>query len=844
MENSELMKLKSLIGTQLESDLDLDKIERLILNGNAILFVGAGFSLESINVDGYKLPLAKDLAKIISKENSRYFQSIGADENYIKQVENCDDLMISSDIFLKEVPQKNNLLNILKRTFSVKEVTDEQVSICKNSWRKIYTTNYDNAIELASLKSGKTITSLDLTDDTGKYRRHKDICLHINGKIDGANERDLDNKIKLTTSSYLSSDQFLNSPWYSQFKNDIEHCSAIFFVGYSMYDLDVQKILFNNKEIKSKTFFITRENSSKFDNYKLSIFGNILNIGINGFSKILNELSNDGKKEVEIVSSMEMYQNQLDNYEIRDFYISKFMLFGNVSNHYIDQCTLTNDYDRRFIYRKEIEEIKNNILSGDNVIITSDLGNGKTILVKILMSIMTRVGFNCYLYSSNEYSFTKDIEILSNNKNKNIIFIDNYDNSIDELKYILEQSHENIQVVITARHYGYENTKELLLPIGLNKFKNYNLDYLLDDEVDSFINIVDNLGAWGDKAGLSKKRKLHGLDDEAKKQLSILLLSVLESESIKTKINEITNNIFKNKGYKETIFAILLIDIIGHNMDRSIISDMAMNNVIFSTDFIENKGVINLFRIEKGLIKTRSSTLSRFLISNQFEPMYIANQLLEIVNNLNKNSSDTKDSSWQKIIKSLLRFSIVEKVLPQKRSAIKFYYEKLKVIIPRLIKEPHYWVQYAMSVIPFKDYPNASIYLETAYSLAELKGSEYHTNNINTQQARLFFLKGLECKGAESFDLFTKGDSLMQIIPNDIFKYRQISLYITFYEKVYATFNKGQKVEYERALKKIIKDSESRDLENGIYKSGDKWIEETIEKMNNILNIIENNRKK
>ncbi|MEY0278314.1 hypothetical protein AB7V71_24800, partial [Escherichia coli] len=222
----------------------------------------------------------------------------------------------------------------------------------------------------------------------------------------------------------------------------------------------------NNKEIKSKTFFITRENSSKFDNYKLSLFGNILNIGINGFSKILNELSNDGKKEVEIVSSMEMYQNQLDNYEIRDFDISKFMLFGNVSNHYIDQCTLTNDYDRRFIYRKEIEEIKNNILSGDNVIITSDLGNGKTILVKILMSIMTRVGFNCYLYSSNEYSFTKDNEILSNNKNKNIIFIDNYDNSIDELKYILEQSHENIQVVITARHYGYENTKELLLPIG------------------------------------------------------------------------------------------------------------------------------------------------------------------------------------------------------------------------------------------------------------------------------------------------------------------------------------------------------------------------------------------
>lgn len=844
--DSESLNARSSMSYTSEPDNNdnLEKLKRLIATGNALLFTGAGFSLESQNVEGNKIPTAKELAKIISAESAIFFEDKNADEKQINQIKECEDLMVSSDFFLKNIPRRDSLLEILKRTFSINEVTQDQIDICKLNWRKTYTTNYDNTIELANLKAGKTITSLDLTDKPIDYKKAKDICLHINGKLDKASESDLDSKIKLTSSSYLSADQFINSPWYSQFKTDIDHCSAIVFIGYSMYDIDIQKILFDNDEIKEKTFFIAREGTNTFENYKASLFGDVINVGVKGFAELVNDCiaNNNYNENIEMVSSMDLYQLNENSHDIRDSEVANFMLFGNVRNEYIDQLTLSKGIERKIIHRSEYENIVSAINSGHNAVITSDLGNGKTVLIKIIMSHMSRLGFDCYLYLNNEFSFTKDLESISKNNKKSIVFIDDYSNKIDATRHVIEKNYDNIQVVISTRHYGYEVTKEQLVSMDLSNFKNYNIDYLLDSEVDEFIDIVDNLGEWGERAGLSKREKLRDLDEEAKTQLSLLLLSVLKSDSIKRKIGEITDSIFSEPRLKNTTFAILMMDVMGLNIDRSLISDIAMNDEIYSQNFIENYGVRNLFRVERGVIKTKSSTLSRYLIANALDSKYVANQLLKIVEHLNKINYETRDKKYSDIITSLLRFSIVEKMLPQKRVEINFYYEKVKQILPRLMKDPHYWVQYAMSVIPFKDYVNAQTYIKTAYSLAERK-SNYHTKNIDTQQARLYLLICVTKEGKESFEFFEKGDALMRIIPNDIYKYRQVSRYKDIYEKVFFSFSPKQKVIFEHAVKRIIVDSESKELvDNGFYQTGGTWIEKIREDFLGMIRNIESKR--
>ncbi|MGP0707298.1 hypothetical protein ACAG03_23555, partial [Escherichia coli] len=57
------------------------------------------------------------------------------------------------------------------------------------------------------------------------------------------------------------------------------------------------------------------------------------------------------------------------------------------------------------------------------------------------------------------------------------------------------------------------------------------------------------------------------------------------------------------------------------------------------------------------------------------------------------------------------------------------------------------------------------------------------------------------------------------IIPNDIDKYRQVLRYRDIYEKVYPTFNAKQKLFYEHAVKRIIKESESPELVEDLINS-------------------------
>lgn len=195
---------------ELISDETYERLKRLISTGNAIVFVGAGFSKESINIIGSTPPLAKDLALQISNKSANYLKEIDADSHYIEEIKQCDDLMVASDFFLNNIPQKDELLQLLKNNYTIKDVTQEQVDIFSMKWRRIYTTNYDNAIELSLIKSGKSVTPLTLEDAPNQYKSAEDICLHINGRIERSKESDLDSAIKLTTSSYLSPEQFPN----------------------------------------------------------------------------------------------------------------------------------------------------------------------------------------------------------------------------------------------------------------------------------------------------------------------------------------------------------------------------------------------------------------------------------------------------------------------------------------------------------------------------------------------------------------------------------------------------------------------------------------------------------
>ena len=160
------------------------------------------------------------------------------------------------------------MISFLKSTYTIKHTDPAVENICKHNWRRIYTTNFYNTIETGFNNLGKICNSVSSDDDVKIYSKESNICLHINGYINNLNRQNINTEFKLTYSSYVSPMSFEKSSWYYFFKKDLDNSNAIIFIGYSVYDIEIAKILFEGK-YKEKTIFIVSENENDKNIYRL-----------------------------------------------------------------------------------------------------------------------------------------------------------------------------------------------------------------------------------------------------------------------------------------------------------------------------------------------------------------------------------------------------------------------------------------------------------------------------------------------------------------------------------------------------------------------------------------------
>lgn len=126
--------------------MDLDNAIDIALQGDAIMFAGAGFSVGAINKIGN--PVLK------GDELSNYFcQKCGIKGNY--------SLPDSAEVYLDRFGEIT-LVDELKTQFTAIKISEHHKLLCNIPWRRIYTTNYDNIIELSTFNTKPSIQSLTL----------------------------------------------------------------------------------------------------------------------------------------------------------------------------------------------------------------------------------------------------------------------------------------------------------------------------------------------------------------------------------------------------------------------------------------------------------------------------------------------------------------------------------------------------------------------------------------------------------------------------------------------------------------------------------------------------------
>ena len=817
------MKIKNISNVSTKENYNSDSLESVIskaYTGNTILFLGAGFSSGCKNEDGKEIPIAKKLSRKICD---------------LGRFERDDDLAYSADYYLK-YNDAQELIGLLKGCFNVKDVETYHESIADVDWRRVYTTNYDNAFELASGKIGKVIIPLTLDTNPTVYFRKRDVCIHINGAIQTLTKNSLESSFKLSESSYTNSDAFLDSSWAYRFKKDIDNCNQIIFIGYSLYDMEIKRLLVSNESIRKKTYFITREDVSTKVHHRLSAFGEVFPIGVIKFGEELK------RSKPEQIPLKLKYTSSLRKEEVvfgkayGDTEIRDFLLRGKSDIGYITY-SLTTNTSRYAVERKSVNEALFVLKDKNVVIIHGSLANGKSTILDQIIATLLIEGKLVYTVKDKEGDYENDIDSIAELNKETYLVVDDFQSCIDLIRYFTQTLGENGKLVLSERPHKYRKGISILNDINLDIY-NINADYLHENEAIQLDEIMHSTGLWGNWAGDTKEKRIRSLTQDSESQLSIILMKILKSPHIYKIFKDAFSSILRYPDTKKVVHSICLIQhICPSECNRSFISDISDTTHVYSTEFEERLNQSDAFEIRGNRLSTRSSIFGTFVLNTLYKSSYSIDQLVRIVEKLQKNiNSQTPEQN--DVYRNIMTFGMVAAILPDegKPSSYIEFYEKLKIQVPSVTTNPHYWLQYAMAIMSTDNLEDAERILDTAYAKAEKK-SNYDTTYIDNQYARLNLKKAItENEPKLCFNYFSKAHSILKNERYDIYKFRQAALYIQFYEKKYAFLSIGNKVNFEHAIKLIIKQYEEYLAYE--YPSGDFPLYH-LERKNDFSNIVD-----
>lgn len=782
--------------------VEATRVAAVVASGKAVAFLGAGFSLGCKSVKNIDVPSAKELSRQISR---------------LGKFAEDEDLRYTSDKFL-ESNQASELIALLKDTFTIRETCEHHTRIASANWRRCYTTNYDEVFEIASVKVGRRVESLDINSLPSKHYQKNNLCIHLNGHIKKLSEDTINTSFKLSESSYVSADSFLDSEWHYHFKTDIETCSALVFIGYSMYDMEIRKLLFDNDTLRQKTYFITAPELDEKEIHTLKKYGTILPIGAQAFSLLVEEAVTSYQSQIHdserMLEGLELYELNRPENIIADRDVENLMVFGAIEQESVD-ASITSDTEIPFIVkRNDLETVHRFLENKLNTVVCSGFGNGKTVFIKSLLPYLHTRSFDVYQIIDTGADLVGDIDQIIASTRKSVLLIDNYEHHIDLVKHISRINPDNLRLVLTTRLHHHSRLKPELQESGFT-YQEIFIDHLTLLEIEEFISVISNIGAWGERAALSHQKKCEFLKYENDSQISLTLLELFKSKHITASLKAAMEFCETNKAYGDTVFAASLINVINQPVTSSLVSDVADNDAIYSASLHREAGFRQLFRMIGNDIKPKSSLFSFFLLKNSFQASYIIQKLLSIAKKYGAKSGNVHEE--QEIFKSLLRFSFIERILPDaaKKANIRKYYEQLKIQVKWLQYDPHYWLQYAMSVVPEKEYPKAQQFLDQAYALAKKKPN-YHTNHLDTQQGRLYLIQATQSADpTKSYELFRSAHNLFCKTSNDIYRYRQVDDYAKFYAAQFIRLSSKQKVEFEHACRKMLIDVQKLIKSNG-----------------------------
>ena len=780
--------------------MDLHTAIKHAIDGTAVLFLGSGASVGATPIVGEKFLTGRELAVELS--------------GFAGLKPPSEDLNFAAQRYRKVVSDAK-LVELLQGYFSASTVTESHRRLSEIRWHGIYTTNYDNVIERAFSERKRKLVPLTPDQDTRYHTSHKNGILHINGYIDTLTPSTLGTSFKLTNTSYLT-EAFANSNWSFVFRRNLETARAIIFLGYSMYDIDIQRIMFGGDALKDKTIFIEQAGKSKEEvESSLQIdFGEVFPIGLEGF---WNEYDIISKSYIpEDLSStyfaFEEIQPQANPEPLRDDDVFAMLLAGNARADIVWSTitgSLTTPY---YIVREQISKSMAAINQGArNIVVTSDLANGKTLFCLGLCCNLASQGYRVFWLKDNVDDTAEEMDRLCALPGKVALIIENYSRRLDEVRQVQTKRGDELLLIASGKTSLHEVYSTDLAEI-LEAAETIELDIniLTSSDLSALEVLLNTYKLWGDRDALPQRTKRQFLVRECGQQLSGVLLEIVKSPEIQKRFHGLFESFNQNSAVTDVIVAASVLKLLGFNNPREIlISEVLNSNYLYTLDFKQNPVTRELLTFSSGGIVTRSSILAKFGLNSFSDARQLVDRLIKIA--INAHDRGESSDLYFGIYRDLVTFSILQSMLPEKgkRDSLIRFYEGVKNL--RAAKNhPHFWLQYAIARLA-SDRPDdlrmAKLFLDSAYAHAA-KRSNYHTRHLDNVLARYWIQHSLTVPEISSALLeFADGHALLiKLARTELTEspYKVARMYLTFYNTKKAVMSDSQKLMLKKMSEGIL----------------------------------------